>query len=206
MKFSAAITICAGLLATASCNTFDPELGVAPFKCGLIEPRCPDDFSCVQTNPGVELCVADDQDPNNLPDGGAPPGEFVCNHDGELETNDTIQTATQTGIPESSMQRFVGLAICPAGDIDVFAIRVNPGSFATVTATLETGNGTGPLSVFLLNDQTGGQQVGEGMVDPTDATKVNLEVTSVPAGNYFIRVNGNGVGENNYNIDIAVTQ
>jgi hypothetical protein len=195
----------AATAALAACNSFDPQLGTAPFKCGVAEPRCPDDFTCVQQSPGVDLCVSTSQDPSTLPDGGIS-GQFSCENDNEIEPNNTTQVATQTTIPDQAMTyRLVGLAICPASDQDIFEFRIDGGALATITATAEVGNGDGVIAVEILNEL--GASVRMGMADPQNPKSIVAQLNNAPVGEiYFVRISGDGVGENNYNIQIEVAQ
>jgi len=185
------------------CNTFDPELGATPFKCGAVEPRCPDDYTCVQSGPGVELCVAATAGP--IPDGGTP-GTFSCNDDKEIEPNDSTATATPTAIPDQAMSySLVGLAICPATDQDVFSFRVGSGNLATITAAIDLGVGDGDLKLEIIGPS--GTVIATGMADLNDPNRVSTQLTNAPQGQYYARIaSADGFAQNNYNLSITVAQ
>jgi len=199
------VSLFLALVAGFGCNTFDPDLGATPFKCGAVEPRCPDDYTCVQSGPGVELCVEAGTAPGSIPDGGTP-GTFSCNDDKEIEPNDSTAAATPTAIPDQAMSySLVGLAICPATDQDFFAFRVASGNLATINAAIDLGIGDGDLRLEILN--SAGSPISTGMADINDPNRVLTQLTNAPAGQYFIRItSADGFSQNNYNLSITVSQ
>src|SRR5882672_12272564 len=93
----------------AACSAYDENLGPAPFLCGPSEPRCPAGYECRHDAASNEdVC-------GKLP-------AFACADDSAFEPNDTPATASTT--PVDAMTGFTqpGLAICPTGDVDTFAI------------------------------------------------------------------------------------
>lgn len=202
------VTFFALSLSVLGCNSFDPDLGATPFKCGPVEPRCPESFTCQQSGT-AELCVADGQDPSTFPDGGGIPGEFSCNNDSEVEPNDTTTTAVNTALdgqaaaPEN--YRLVGLLICPTTDQDNFWLRTKPGANSTINASIEVGNGTGGLVLEILS--AGGAPLTTGTPSVADPSVIEATISQANAsGEFYVRVSSDGSGENNYNVNITVTQ
>ena len=58
------------LLFAFGCNTFDPDLGDEPFRCGAEEPRCPDGYECDES---TQVCFSGEPGGGAaLVDGGLP--------------------------------------------------------------------------------------------------------------------------------------
>ena len=118
LGFALGLSIAASALLGA-CNTYDPELGETPFRCGLDNPRCPDGYECVTFSASEEICTRIGDDPGVRPDGGngdgGGGGAFVCNNDSEIEPNESLSDPTLTGIPQAQSEvRYTTLAICPS--------------------------------------------------------------------------------------------
>ena len=115
--------------AHAACNSYNPDLGAVPFRCGTDEPRCPLGYTCVSYSGDEELCEKtgnegdDGADAGSQPDGG---GGFTCADDGELEPNNNMGEATNTLIPsQHDTYKLVSLSICPDTDLDIFRFEVD---------------------------------------------------------------------------------
>lgn len=193
---------------TAACNSFSPDLGASPFRCGTDNPRCPEGYSCVSYSSTEEIC---ERDGNVLdrPD-GAPPGEpdardFTCANDGELEPNDTIEDPTLTGIPEQQTNLpLVGLAICPDTDQDYFEFAIeNAGTDATVEISYLAERGQ--LQAELLNGAGSSIAVAQPVGNNVDLLRI--AIPNLPAGTYYALVKSTGPGvENNYSITISTQE
>src|SRR5687767_11496553 len=107
------------LAAAAGCNSYDPDLGQAPFRCGSSEPRCPRDYTCVTYSDTEEIC--ENLNLVEVDGGDGDGGGLDCADDSQIEPNDSADLATDTQIPQSQDDyRLVGLAICPDTDQDWF--------------------------------------------------------------------------------------
>jgi hypothetical protein len=136
---------------------------------------------------------------------------FQCADDSSVEgpnRNDTIGTAFLTPV---ALQRknvsFAGLAICPPTDKDFYRVDLTgtQNIEAIVTYDDPTKPGAGPLNMEI--DNSGGIALVQatlvtGMPNTIRAYASNLPM---PSGPYYIHVEGDGVTENNYKLDINVT-
>src|SRR5262245_17250126 len=115
MRFLALLCFLAGC-------PYEPDLGVAPFLCGPVdqEKRCPDGYDCVpQGGSGAEVCL--------IKTGGTIPPDASntnCADDSPLEPNNQISNAWQTPVDTTKMFPLAGLAICPNGDKDTYAVTI----------------------------------------------------------------------------------
>jgi len=193
------LLLASALAALVACNPYDPDLGDHPFRCGAEAPQCPDGYRCVEHSPNEKICERGD---DTAPDGGDDPPDaaaFLCNDDGEIEPNETPDTAANTPIPASAMFTSFGqLAICPATDKDVFRFGVNASNVnvrASVTAEL----GDGDLALQILNGS--GAVIANGTA--LTSTEVQVVVNNLAIGNYFVQVTGKDGSENNYEVEIV---
>ena len=185
-------------LSFAACSPYSPDLGVAPFRCGDADPKCPDGYECQAQGSGASLCI--------LPGGTAPDAANNCANDSALEPNDTIQTAYITGVADSKLTiPYAGLAICPAGDKDTYSIHItqsmqnlevvvtyDPNGAALTGALLSSAGST----VLAMSPVTGMQGV-------IRAYAANLNVAT-----FYAQVTGPASGTlltNNYKMTITVT-
>ena len=142
MKFAFALLIAL----SAACSPYSPDLGTAPFVCGSGDPKCPDGYDCVPAgSSSTMVCL---QANGTLPDAGS--GQ--CADDSSLEPNNTIQNAHLfSALPVGGL-KLAGLAICPAGDKDTYAIAPPPsGTTQTLTATITFDANQAILVVNILN-------------------------------------------------------
>ena len=184
-------------VALAAC--YDPDLGDRPFRCGEGEKRCPDGYTCVVYGPGMELCESDSG--QGSPDGGGG-GDFDCLDDSDLEPNNDDSSAVATPIPNmSSVYALVGLAICPATDLDMFAFGVDTTgkNFRVDIATDASG---GELRLDILNDT--GTSIRTGTAVDGDEQLIRAEIPNMPPGTYFVQVSSAAGAENNYSIDMEL--
>ena len=202
-----------GVLAAAlvlGCNPYDPNLGDRPFRCGTDSPRCPEGFSCVadEQNPVFEVCVREGASPTvDAGEPGAPDammGPFTCNDDSEIEPNDSTAAATTTPIPDQAdTYRLVALAICPAGDVDVFRFRVDE-SGRNIRVEVEYTQAQGQLVLDILNST--GVSIKTGTQE--SPTLLSAEVANAPSGVYYAQVQADPAiptTENNYNVEIITS-
>ena len=189
-------TIPLALLA-AACNPYDPDLGTAPFKCGMSAPLCPDGYTC--TNPGAP------SDGKRIAGGDIRPDAstaIVCNDDGALEPNDMPNRAFVTPIPSAGPKySLLGLALCPMGDNDYFQFGVTTNG-TNLDASVVSVAGRTPLQLNLLN-ATGTIVIATGLSDNATPQMVKLEISNLLAvGTYFLQVKSPDMAENNYDLVI----
>jgi len=192
-----------GSLATG-CNTYDPDLGSVPFRCGTDEPRCPLGYTCVTYSADEELCErtsgGEAPDAGSQVDGG---GGFTCADDGELEPNNTMEEPTDTLIPtQHDSYKLVSLSICPDTDVDVFLFKVDI-SGKNLRADLSYMSARGQLVLEVLNDA--GDVIKSGSAVDGMPDLVRAEVPNMPLGNYFVQVRAPAGIENNYTIEIVLS-
>ena len=185
-----------GLVAIAACDAYDGDLGSAPFLCGPTEPRCPMGYSCMADSAsGSEICVGN---------GSSSPTDFACADDSATEPNDTVAKATPTSLDAMKTFALDGLAICPTGDKDNFAIQIGTAG-ETVALVVEFQATGAVLEAALLNQ--GGVAIAH--ATPTDVpTTIRLEQHGLSIGMFYAQVKGPTTGvltKNNYKITIDVT-
>ena len=178
------------VVAIAGCNPYDRNLGPSPFLCGPTEPRCPKNYSCM-TDPatGADVCFAS----------GA--NTFMCADDSASEPNNTFQTATALTLDASRSVVLDGLAICPAGDVDTYAITLAAGDNLEMLVTFEADGAT--LTGTILD------ALGASVVNSTPSASVpdtfRAYAPTVAAGVYYLQITGPNTGENNYALTVNVT-
>jgi hypothetical protein len=107
------LSLALALLAAASCDAYNPDLGSSPFKCATNPdiPSCPDGYGEDYTD-ATKGCVC------RL---GVP--AYTCNTDTH-EPNDSTAAATATPSPLSDTQ-ITNVAICPYDDFDYYKMYVS---------------------------------------------------------------------------------
>ncbi len=192
-----------GAAALAACSPFDPELGNAPYLCAAQEPRCPDDYTCLDDGAGRAVCV---QMGGVLPDAGpdGPPGGFQCAPDGMLEPNNLITEAFQTDVGTNEPGRAFGpISLCPEGDRDHYQINITTANKGIEVITRwETGM---PVSCSILN------QAGTSVSNCTAmglnarrACAANLTTPGSPSGIFYALAFAPENHRNNYKIQMKV--
>lgn len=180
------------VLATA-CSAYDTDFGPAPFLCAAAEQRCPRGYTCkADPSSGDEVCV----------DGSEDPMKFDCDNDGAFEPNDTIAAATVPML-SNNMFKLDTVAICPAGDRDLYRVMVSPN--ADLEITLEFDQGGAEVSASLLNSN----DVAIASVMTIGTRTKRATVQNLPGAAYFVEVTGPSVGVllvNNYTITASITQ
>lgn len=183
----------AAVALAAACNTYDPKLGYEPFQCGDTEPRCPLGYTCVSYEGGAAICQQTGVD---VPDaGGGDDGEFTCNDDRDVEPNDTLAQAFDSGIPDLRANfKLVGLAICPSGDLDLYKFEV--ANLTNVTVELEFQPSRGELQLDVLN--MSGTSIATGEVVEADPNVRQAQIANLAAGTYYAQVKSADGVQNNY--------
>lgn len=195
----------AATLGLAACNTFDPDLGAAPFRCGTEAPQCPDGYVCTEYSATEQVCELDGANTGDRPDAG-PPGAadartFSCANDSEIEPNESLNDPTLTSIPQvQNSVRLVSLAICPSTDQDFFRFDIEVNA-TDATVEIEYQSNRGTLRLDLLNES--GSSISTGIAVGGNEDLVRAAVPNLPTGTYFAHVRSEGEGvENNYSIEI----
>ena len=183
------------LFAAAACSPFDPDLGNAPYKCGDVEPRCPEGYACDSSDPDPtrHVCVA----PGGLtPDGGT--SGFQCLDDSSIEPNDTFMMATETTLNGGAATMYrAGAALCPELDKDHWRFVVVTAN-TNVQLLVEWESGM-PLSASILN--AAGTSIGN--ASPMGDKAVRVCVPNLPAGSYFTSVFAASTVKNNFTMEIT---
>jgi hypothetical protein len=204
LGFALSFAMAGGALFGA-CNTYNPDLGSAPFRCGLDNPRCPDGYECVTYSAAEEICelkgddtVRADGGPDDADGGG---GSFTCNNDSEIEPNESLSDPTLTAIPEAQASvRYVSLAICPSTDQDFFRFEIATNA-TNVTAEVEYQAGRGALALDILNNT--GVSISSAQPVGGNPNILRAAIPNLPVGIYFAQVRSAEDGvQNNYSIEI----
>jgi hypothetical protein len=186
-----------------ACSPYDPELGDSPFLCGPVEQaeRCPDGYTCqVNAADNKEYC---------LTMGGMVPvdaSSLNCADDSSLEPNDMIAQAFQTPVATTkNMLAFAGLAICPAGDKDNYAVTITTAN-QNLEVIIEYDAGGADLQGSILN--AGGTPIANASPVTNMAGQRRAYTPNLPTGVYYASVFGPTMGTlttNNYKMTINVT-
>ena len=178
------------LLALVACNPYDPNLGEIPFLCGTDPPRCPEGYLAIVLTGTRCECQRNDI--------AVDPNQYECSDDPqESPTNDSLGTATETGVDGSSSQsKPFNAAVCPAADVDYYRLK-SPTAGSVVQVTLTFDVKRSPPAVELLNSD--GAAVVQGMSTVVGTITIG---TSVDQGTYFVRVTDEM--SVNYRVSLAV--
>lgn len=194
------------IASAAACSPYSPDLGRTPFLCGSADPKCPDGYTCMMgTGGGSDVCV---KNGSTAPDAPNPNG--MCADDSQIETmngpnNDSIATAYQTAVATSRGSiDYAGLAICPAGDKDYYAVFLTKTQTIDVTVIYEAWGGVLQGQILLPN----GNPVTT--LSPQGNMMMHGSTGPVAMGTYYVEVQGpasTGTNEtrNNYELKIDVT-
>jgi len=208
LKLTSSLILTGALaLVVGACSPYDPALGDRPFRCGTSEPRCPDDYQCIEHDTATHLC--EKTSAANLPDGGADAdpsidsGNFSCANDTELEPNNTITEATITPIPDfGDNYELINLAICPDTDKDNFRFRIDTAG-KNVRVDLSYNSSFGSLNMAVLNGS--GDAIKNGAALPGDPDTIRAEVPNLPTGTFYVEVSAPAGIQNNYSINIITS-
>ena len=185
-----------GLAALAGCSPYNPDLGNSPYLCAAAEPRCPDDYECVDSG-GRMVCVTAG---GVAPDSGSGSGGgFQCAVDGPLEPNDAIAMAYQTDVASPAPMRAYGpISICPEGDKDHFQINItSQNQGLEVITRWETGM---PITNSLLISS--GNPIAT--ASPMGTNALRSCAANLPVGTYYAVALSAGGLKNNYRIEMKV--
>lgn len=198
-------TLTAAAMSLGACNSYDPNLGNAPFRCGTDSPRCPDNYTCVTYSAAEEICEANsgfDDRADAGEAGGADAQNLTCNNDSEIEPNNSLDKATNAIFPASGSFRLVSLAICPTGDEDYFEFYI-PDSGTNVVVEVEYMSARGPLSLELLKGD--GSVLSSGTPAAGNNDILRVAIPNIAQDTYFARVSpGEAGAQNNYNFQITL--
>jgi hypothetical protein len=186
-----------GAAALAACSPFEPDLGLTPYLCADAEPRCPDDYTCMDDVGGRAVCVRTGAAP---PDAGpdAPP-TFQCAEDGMLEPNDSISDAYQTDVGAGAPVRAFGpIAVCPEGDRDHYQIALST-ALRGIEVITRWDSGM-PVSCSILN--TAGISIANGT--PMGSNALRACAANLPVDLYYaVAFSPMGL-KNNYLIEMRI--
>lgn len=194
-------------LGAVACSPYDPALGDRPFRCGTTEPRCPDDYVCIEHDPATQLCER--KNTPGLADAGVDgdpsidAGFFQCANDTELEPNNSTQDATITPIPDfGDNYELINLAICPDTDTDHFRFRIDQMG-KNVRVDLSYNSNRGQLNMQILNGS--GDSIRDATAVPGDPNTLRAEVPNLPVGTFYVKVSAPAGIQNNYSVSIVTT-
>ncbi len=180
----------------AACDGYDEDLGPAPFLCGP-DDACPSGYTCMDDPAnGRKVCVGSDDSIS---------GDFNCNDDGQYEPNDMLAMAQMTPVDAMKTFSLDGLAICPAGDKDTYAVMISTSS-SNLEATIAYQADGGALRGAILN--TGGIPIANASPATGAPTTLHALARNLPTGLYYVQVvavTGTSPSVNNYTLSIAVT-
>jgi hypothetical protein len=180
--------------AAVNCSPYSPDLGNTPYLCADTEPKCPDDYACMDNGAGKMVCVSAG---GMAPDAGSGSSGFQCAADGPpLEPNDTKDQAYVTDVSPTQSRKYGPIAICPETDRDHFQINVTLANKG-IQAITEWDSGS-PVSVSILN--AAGSSIGNGVAMGDKALRAC--VPNLPVGTYYAAAFG--TAKNNYKIELKL--
>jgi hypothetical protein len=175
-----------------SCDSYDPDLGAAPFSCGTDEPRCPDGYLAVDVSAIRCECrearVVD-------------AGPYACNGDPN-EPNESASGATPTPIGANPAINYSNLAICPADEEDNYAMDA-PQLGALIVVRVTFDQTRTPPRVDILD--AGGASLDPTMTSPQPGMITATHVVMRP-GRFYARIRaGIPLEEVNYDLRLELT-
>lgn len=180
-----------------ACSAYDTDLGPTPYLCGETEPRCPDGYACQDDiTTGEQVCVGG---------GGMLSSDFDCADDSASEPNNALDVATATPVDGEKTFAKDGLAVCPAGDKDLFALTVGTLN-EDVELIVEYQSDGANLVGAILN--AGGIPIATTAPVTGNPYKVRAFAQNLTPGQYYVQVAAAVSGTltlNNYKLSIAVT-
>lgn len=188
---------CFALVLVGACSAYDGDIGPTPYLCGETDPPCPEGYTCQDDiTTGEQVCVGGN---------GMLSHDFDCADDSASEPNNMLDVATMTPLDGMKMFAKDGLAICPAGDKDLFAITIATQN-ETVELTAEFQANGAPLVGAILN--AGGIPIATASLVAGETTKIHAMAQNLPAGKYYAQVAAGVSGAltlNNYKVALAVS-
>lgn len=189
------------LVGLAACSPYSPDLGSAPYLCNAEDMSCPDGYSC-QPSATQMVCVSSE---GLGPD--AMQMTFPCANDSTFEggaRNDTKETAYQSPVDSQRLDlTLAGLAICPEGDKDHYAVTVSSKTFTDKNNNLEvvaSWDSGAALSMSILN--TVGTSIGAATSNGEKSIRACLP--NMPVGTYYVAVFGADSTKNNYRLAVKL--
>jgi hypothetical protein len=143
---------------------------------------------------GKDICYANGTGPS-----------FMCADDSAHEPNETLATGTTTPVDTMKTYMLPGLAICPATDIDTFAITISTAN-ETLTATITYEATPTVLSATIQN--LSGQTLATAAAVSGMTNTIRAVAPSLVAGKYFVQVTGpntSAASQNNYSLMLGIT-
>jgi hypothetical protein len=189
MKALVFIATCAAL---AAC--YSPNLGSSPFACGSSAPLCPDGYGCMSG-----MCV---EGGGSI--AGTDGGNSGC-PDEAIEPNNSYTAPFVTPVASQKMTfTMTGLAICPAGDIDVYQLTTDA-DMQTLTAAINYTASGAALDMQILN--ANGMSIKNGTAMSGMANIVSASVADLTSNaNYFVQVQASMPSDqNSYTLTINVS-
>lgn len=180
------------LITMAACSAYDEDLGPSPYYCGDEEPRCPSGYTCTDDpSSGTQVCLRSGEDIGNP----------TCNDDSLHEPNNVLAEAKPT--PVDTMKTFTQeqLAICPAGDKDLFAMMLSVANEHVELLVTYDVNGA-PLGGALLN--SGGVPIQSAKQVEGQPGTLRAFAQNLPSGMYYVQVSA-ASATNNYKFTVNVT-
>ena len=179
-------------LVLAACSPYSPSLSNQPFSCGSDNATgCPDGYTC---NAGT--CV--DSNGGGMV-AGPDAGMSGC-PDQTIEPNNSYTSPFQTPVASQlTTFKLTGVAICPAGDIDVYALTTT--GMQTITASITYNSSGAALDMQLLDSNGMTMKNGTGT-----ANTISASVADLPASmTYYVMVQGSSTTDTNgYSLEIDV--
>jgi hypothetical protein len=183
------------LIFTGACAAYREDIGPLPYRCSPDEPRCPDGYNCQNDiTTGEDVCVGN---------GSTVGGDFQCADDSATEPNNMLAEATATGVDGTATFSKDGLAICPAGDRDLFAITLSAQTSVEILVDYQADGAE--LATALLN--AGGVPIANSAPVSGETHQVRAVSSNLPAGQYYAQVAatiGGTLTLNNYKVSITV--
>jgi hypothetical protein len=179
--------LCAVLV--AGCDAYDRDIGSAPYLCGAVEPRCPDDYSCRHDeNTGEDVCVGGDSQTSGV----------QCKDDSAVEPNDALTDAVATGADPARTYERADLSICPPRDVDSFAVMLAAAGRIELQVVFDRGSA---LHAAILN--SGGIPIATASLEDANRT-LHADSAMLVAGAYYAQVTSTTGRANNYAITVRV--
>lgn len=185
------------VLMFGACSAYDTDLGPTPYLCGETAPECPEGYACQDDiTTGQRVCVGI---------GGTLSNEFECVDDSASEPNNMLDVATMTPLDGEKTFEQNNLAICPAGDKDLFEITITTQNENIELIAEFQANGATLVGAIL---NAGGIPIATSAPVAGGSTKIRAFAQNLPTGTYYAQIAasvGATVNVNNYQITINIT-
>jgi hypothetical protein len=170
---------------------------------GELGGRCyPNDTCNVGLSCSAGVCVLIDA-PGGAPTDAPADAFFACNDDAALEPNNAIQTAFQTPVATTkSTLMLAGLAICPAGDADVYAVTITTAN-TNLEVIVDYAAGGVPLQARIINANS--VTLANATPVTTTPRRIRAYAPTLPTGSYYAVISASPSGLNNYALTLNVT-